>query len=111
MHNLVRGGFTGAVLPVNPQAGSINSIQAYASVGEAPTSPDLAIIAVPAAAVADVVAQCGEAGVGGIVIISAGFAELGSNGRAVEASLVTTARRYGMRVVGPNCMGLANTTR
>ena len=63
----------------------------------------------PAGAVEDVVAECGAAHVGGIVIISAGFAELGPDGRAVEASLVKSARRYGMRIVGPNCMGLANT--
>ena len=78
-------------------------------VGDAPIPPDLAIIAVPAGAVAGVVAECGAAHVGGIVIISAGFAELGTDGRAVEASLVKSARRYGMRIVGPNCMGLANT--
>ena len=109
VHNLVRGGFTGAVLPINPHAGSVAGIHAYASVGDTPTPPDLAIIAVPASAVADVVAECGAAHVGGIVIISAGFAELGTDGRAVEASLVKSARRYGMRVVGPNCMGIANT--
>ena len=109
VHNLVRGGFTGAVLPVNPHAQSVGGIHAYARVGDAPTPPDLAIIAVPAGAVEDVVAECGAAHVGGIVIISAGFAELGTDGRAVEASLVKSARRYGMRIVGPNCMGLANT--
>ena len=109
VRNLVRGGFTGAVLPVNPHAGSVAGIHAYASVGDTPEPPDLAIIAVPASAVAGVVAECGAAHVGGIVIISAGFAELGTDGRAVEASLVKSARRYGMRVVGPNCMGLANT--
>ena len=110
VHNLIRGGFTGAVLPVNPNAGSVAGIHAYASVGDAPGPPDLAIIAVPAEAVAEVVAECGAAHVGGIVIISAGFAELGTTGREVEASLVESARRFGMRVVGPNCMGLANTS-
>ncbi len=109
VHNLLRGGFAGAILPVNPHAGSIGGIHAYASVSDAPMPPDLAIIAVPADAVAAVVAECGAAHVGGIVIISAGFAELGTDGRAAEAELVKTARRYGMRVVGPNCMGLANT--
>jgi acetyl coenzyme A synthetase (ADP forming)-like protein len=109
VNNLLRGGFTGAILPINPKAASVAGIHAYPSVADVPEPPDLAIIAVPASAVAAVVAECGEAHVGGIVIISAGFAELGPNGRAIEASLVTTARRYGMRVVGPNCMGLANT--
>ena len=109
VHNLVRGGFTGAVLPVNPSAGSVGGIHAYASVGDLPMTPDLAIIAVPADGVAAVIEECGKAHVGGIVIISAGFAELGANGRAIEAALVKSARGYGMRVVGPNCMGLANT--
>jgi acetate---CoA ligase (ADP-forming) len=109
VHNLVRGGFTGAVLPVNPNAASVAGIHAYASVSEVPGPPDLAIIAVPAEAVAAVVAECGAAHVGGIVIISAGFAELGATGREVEASLVESARAHGMRIVGPNCMGLANT--
>jgi acetyl coenzyme A synthetase (ADP forming)-like protein len=109
VHNLVRSGFTGAVFPVNPNADSINGIHAYASVGDTPTRPDVALIAVPAEAVAEVIAECGAAHVGGVVIISAGFAELGPDGRAIEATLVKTARRYGMRVIGPNCMGLANT--
>jgi acetyl coenzyme A synthetase (ADP forming)-like protein len=109
VHNLVRGGFTGAVLPINPHAGAIGGIHAYPSVADTPEPPDLAIIAVPAASVAAVVEECGAAHVGGIVIISAGFAELGTDGRAAEASLVKSARKYGMRVIGPNCMGLANT--
>src|SRR5207342_739635 len=75
VHNLVRGGFTGAVLPVNPSAGSIGGIHAYASVDDLPMTPDLAIIAVPADGVAAVIEECGKAHVGGIVIISAGFAE------------------------------------
>lgn len=109
VHNLVRGGFTGAVLPINPHASSIGGIHAYARVGDAPTPPDLAIIAVPAGEVAAVIAECGAAHVGGLVIVSAGFAELGDDGRAEEAALVKSARGYGMRVIGPNCMGVANT--
>ena len=109
VHNLVRGGFTGPIMPVNPRAGTIAGIEAFPSIGDTPTPPDLAIIAVPADAVVDVVAECGAAHVGGIVIISSGFAELGTGGRAVEREIVKTARRYGMRIIGPNCMGLANT--
>jgi acetyl coenzyme A synthetase (ADP forming)-like protein len=109
VHNLLRGGFTGAVLPVNPQASSVAGIHAYARVSDAPMAPDLAIIAVPADAVADVIVDCAEAHVGGIVIISAGFAELGELRRSEERALIELARGHGMRVVGPNCMGLANT--
>ncbi len=109
VHNLVQGGFTGPVFPVNPQAGAVGGIHAYASIGEIPVAVDLAIISVPAGAVAAVIEQCGAAHVGGLVVISAGFAELGPDGRAIEAGLVKTARRHGMRLVGPNCMGVANT--
>ena len=105
----MQGGFTGPVFPVNPQAGAVGGIHAYASVGDIPVPVDLAIISVPAGAVAGVIDQCGAAGVGGLVVISAGFAELGPDGRAIEAGLVKSARRYGMRLVGPNCMGVANT--
>ena len=109
VHNLLRGGFTGAVLPVNPNAESVGGIHAYATVGDLPMAPDLVMIAVPAEGVAAVIEECGKAHAGGIVIISAGFAELGAEGRSIEAGLVKSARGYGMRVVGPNCMGLANT--
>ena len=109
VHNLVRSGFAGSVLPINPHAESVGGIHAYPTVGEAPLAPDLAIIAVPAEQVASVIDDCGAARVGGVVIISAGFAELGPEGRAAEAALVKAARGYGMRVVGPNCMGIANT--
>ena len=109
VHNLVRGGFTGAVYPVNPKAGSVGGIHSYAAVGDIPVPPDLAIVSVPASAVAAVIDECGAAHVGGLVIISAGFAELGPDGRAIEASLTKAARGYGMRMVGPNCMGVANT--
>ena len=99
VHNLVRGGFTGAVLPVNPQAGSVGGIHAYAGVSDLPVAPDLAIIAVPAESVAAVIEDCGKAHVGGIVIISAGFAELGADrprhrGRAGE---VGTGLRHARR--------------
>ncbi|MEA3184734.1 MAG: hypothetical protein QOJ74_1211 [Ilumatobacteraceae bacterium] len=109
VHNLIKGGFTGPVFPVNPQAGSVGGIHAYASIGDIPVPVDLAIISVPAAAVAAVIEQCGAAHVGGLVVISAGFAELGADGRAIEAGLVKSARGFGMRLVGPNCMGVANT--
>ena len=97
------------MLPVNPHAESIGGIHTYGSVSDLPTSPDLAIIVVPATRSAEVIAECGVAHVGGIVIISAGFAGARRRWRAAEADLVKTARRYGMRVIGPNCMGLANT--
>ncbi|MGA8680657.1 MAG: GNAT family N-acetyltransferase [Acidimicrobiales bacterium] len=107
--NLTTGGFTGRLYPVNPAGGEIAGLQAYASMSEIPEVVDLAVIAVPAAGVLDVVSDCGRSGVGGLVVISAGFAETGEAGRKAERRLVEMARWFGMRVVGPNCMGIVNT--
>ena len=107
--NLVAGGFNGHLYPVNPAGGEIAGMKAYSSVSELPEPADLAVIAVPAAQVAAVVEACGERGVGGIVAISAGFAETGHDGAATERQLVATAHRHGMRLIGPNCMGVVNT--
>jgi acetyl coenzyme A synthetase (ADP forming)-like protein len=107
--NLVTGAFKGSLYPVNPAGGEIDGLPAYRSIAEVPGLVDLAVIAVPAAQVADVIEACGVKGVGGLVVISAGFAETGGSGREAERELVTIARRHGMRLVGPNCMGIVNT--
>ncbi len=107
--NLLAGGFNGAVYPVNPAGGEIAGLPAATSVSELPVPVDLAVIAVPAPNVASVIESCGEQGVGGLVVISAGFAETGADGATAERELVTVARRHGMRLVGPNCMGVVNT--
>ena len=104
---LVAGEFTGPVYPVNPHTVSIASVRAYPSVLDVPDAVDLAVVVVPAPEVPDVVEQCAQKGVHGLVIISAGFAEVG--GVDAERALVETARRHGMRIVGPNCMGIVNT--
>ncbi|MBO0728804.1 MAG: GNAT family N-acetyltransferase [Acidimicrobiaceae bacterium] len=106
--NLIRGGFAGTVYPVNPAARSVAGIRAYPSMAGLPEPADLAVVTVPAAAVEGVVEECGQAGVKSVVVVSAGFAELGEEGRARQAELLRTARRHGMRVVGPNCLGIAN---
>jgi acetate---CoA ligase (ADP-forming) len=108
--NLVAGGFQGKLYPVNPAGGEIAGLTGYRSVGDVPGHVDLAVVAVPAAQVPDVAEACGRKGVGGLVVISAGFAETGADGRAAERELVSMARRYGMRIVGPNCMGVVNTS-
>ena len=107
-HNLLAGGFQGAVYPVNPRAAVIQSVRAYPSIEEVPDAVDLAVIVVPAAAVPDAVEACGRKGVRAIVVITAGFAETGPEGRALQARVVETVRRYGMRMVGPNCLGVVN---
>ncbi|MHB1508144.1 MAG: bifunctional acetate--CoA ligase family protein/GNAT family N-acetyltransferase [Acidimicrobiales bacterium] len=107
--NLASGGFTGRIYPVNPAGGVIAGLKAYVTVSEIPEAVDLAVIAVPAAQVPSVVSQCGRSGVGGLVVISAGFAETGEAGRASEREILGMARWFGMRVIGPNCMGIVNT--
>jgi acyl-CoA synthetase (NDP forming)/GNAT superfamily N-acetyltransferase len=107
--NLVEGGFTGDLVAVNPQARQIEDITSYPSIGAVPGPVDLVVIAVPAAQVPTVLEECGQAGVGGAVILSAGFGESGPGGQEIQRGLVVTARRYGLRLIGPNCLGIANT--
>jgi acetyl coenzyme A synthetase (ADP forming)-like protein len=107
--NVKHCGFTGAVYPINPQAAAIEGLRAYPSVGAIGTPVDLAIIAVPAAAVESVVADCARAGTRGVVVISSGFAEASAAGRAAQERLTELVRGSGMRMVGPNCMGVLNT--
>jgi acyl-CoA synthetase (NDP forming) len=109
LRNLLDGGFAGPVYPVHPDAHHVASVRAYPSVLEVPDEVDLAVIAVPAALVPDVVGQCAAKRVGGLVVLSSGFAELGEEGAAVERQLVITARGHGMRLIGPNSLGVINT--
>ena len=108
LHNLIDFGFTGAVYPVNPRAISVCSVPAYTRIGEIADPIDVAIIAVPAAQVVETAEQCGQANVKGLVVISAGFREVGAEGALREQQLVEVVRKYGMRMVGPNCMGIIN---
>jgi acetate---CoA ligase (ADP-forming) len=105
---LVSAGYKGIIYPVNPGAASIDSHRAYASVRDLPEGPDLAVIAVPRDAVLGVIDDCAFRGVRAVVVITAGFAEIGPEGRDLQRRLLEKVRSYGMRVVGPNCMGLLN---
>jgi len=106
---VVSAGFTGAVYPVNPGAAEIAGLKAYPSARQLPSGVDLAVIAVPAAAVPSVVDDCAAAGVKALVVITAGFAEAGADGWAAQEALTDKVRKHGMRMAGPNCMGLLNT--
>jgi acyl-CoA synthetase (NDP forming)/RimJ/RimL family protein N-acetyltransferase len=107
--NLLDGGFAGPVYPVHHSASHVGSVAAVAHVGDIPDDVDLAVVVVPAASVLPVVQECAEKRVRGVVVISAGFGELDSDGAAAEQRLVEIARRHGMRVIGPNSMGIVNT--
>jgi acetyl coenzyme A synthetase (ADP forming)-like protein len=108
VHNLVADGFSGAVFPVNPKANSVCSIRSYPSVADLPDALDVAVIVVPKERVIDVAEECGAIGVKGLIVISAGFREVGPTGFALEQELMAVVRRHGMRMVGPNCMGIVN---
>lgn len=108
LKNLIAGGFPGARYAVNPKPGVILDTPAHASIGEVPGPVDLAVVAVPSGAVVQVARECGAAGVRVLAVLSAGFAETGPSGAAEERSLVAVCREHGMRLLGPNCLGVIN---
>lgn len=109
LQNLMRDEFAGVVHPVNPTSPIVQSMRAFASVEEIDGEVDLAVLVVPGPQVLEVAESCGKKGVKALVVISAGFGETGPEGAARERELVAIARRYGIRVIGPNCMGIIHT--
>ncbi|WP_454914366.1 acetate--CoA ligase family protein [Variovorax gossypii] len=102
---LLRYGYAGGIYPINRKGGLVQSLPAYASVDDVPEVPDLAVVAVPPAGVLDAVSGCARRGVKAAVILSAGFSEMGEEGRLLQEQIGEVARATGMRVVGPNCLG------
>jgi acyl-CoA synthetase (NDP forming) len=111
LRQVVEGGFTGQISAVNRTVPgeTIEGVPVYSRVQDVPNAPQLAIVAVPAAEVLSVVNDCAAAGVAGLVIVSSGFAESGPEGRALQREIVRQARGSGMRIIGPNAMGIVNT--
>ena len=107
--NLLGNGFEGPVYPVNPKAEVVHSMHCYRSLASIPGPVDLAVVVVPAAGVLKVARECARKKVRGMVVVSAGFREIGPNGAALEAELRRLVKRAGIRLVGPNCMGILNT--
>jgi acyl-CoA synthetase (NDP forming)/GNAT superfamily N-acetyltransferase len=107
--NLLSADFTGPVYPVNAEHRSVRGVRAYASVLDIPDAVDLAVVAVPAASVDEVMDACLAKGVKALVVVSSGFGETGPDGRSAERRLAAEARAHGMRVVGPNALGVLNT--
>lgn len=104
--NLISTPFGGAVFPVNPKRPSVLGIKAYPSILAVPEQCDLAVVVTPAPSIPGIIKECGEAGVRAAVVISAGFKEMGAPGVELEARLLQEARKAGIRVIGPNCLGL-----
>lgn len=107
--NVVDNGFVGAVHPVNQEADEVAGVAALRSVDDLPDGVDLAVVATPAADVPGIVERCGRRGVRAVAVLSAGFSEAGQDGLELERAAVEAARRHGMRLLGPNCLGVINT--
>ena len=107
--HLLRANFAGPVYPVNPEARSVRGVRAYPAVTDIPDDVDLAVVAVPAAGISEVLDSCLAKGVKALVVLSAGFADAGPDGVTAQHRLAEEARAHGMRVVGPNALGVANT--
>lgn len=104
--NLISHPFGGTVFPINPKRKNVLGIRAYSSIRELPETVDLAVIAIPAVGVPNVIRECVAAGVKGAIIISAGFKEIGAEGIKLEQEILTEARKGNLRIIGPNCLGL-----
>ena len=108
LNNIISGGYSGKVYPVNIKEDKIEGKKAYQSVQDIKEEVDLAIVVIPAPAVPSVVEECGEKGISNVIIISAGFSEKGSAGKKREETIKNLADRYGINILGPNCLGLIN---
>src|SRR5690606_9283788 len=105
LENLLTYGYQGGVYPVNPNADSILGKKAYPSIADVPDPVELAVVVLPVTVIIDTMRQIGERGIKNVVIITGGFKELGPEGAEIENSVKKLAKSYGMRVVGPNCVG------
>ncbi|MDE3087966.1 MAG: acetate--CoA ligase family protein [Chloroflexota bacterium] len=109
LDNLTRYGYPGSVYPINPKGGAILGLKVYPSVLDVPDDIDLAVIVIPAPQVASALEQCGQKGVNGVVVITAGFREVGGDGMKLERALIDITKKYSMRMIGPNCIGIIDT--
>ncbi|MGC8878178.1 MAG: acetate--CoA ligase alpha subunit [Anaerolineae bacterium] len=107
--NLIQSGFKGKIYPINPQSSEILGFPAYPSITAVEDAVDLAVIVIPAKGVLEALEECGKKGVGAVIVISAGFRETGHEGLLAERKMAEIARQYGMRIVGPNVLGVIDT--
>ncbi len=105
-HNMLESGFQGALYPVNSRVAEVQGQRAYASIAEIEDTVELVVIATPPQTVPDIIEECGKHGVKAAVIITAGFGEIGAEGQELERRLLDNAKRYGIRLIGPNCLGV-----
>ncbi|SDI59558.1 acetate--CoA ligase family protein [Alloyangia pacifica] len=106
LHHLIEHGYDGVIYPINPKRETVAGLRCYPSIADLPAAPDIAVVALPAGLLEATITACGEAGVGACIVITAQLGEFSEAGAALEARIVEIARRYKMRLVGPNCMGM-----
>jgi len=111
IHNLITAGFQGRIYPVNPKYAEVQGLAAFASIANVPEAVDCAIVAVPAADVVETLSACAQRGVRSVVVFTSGLAEIGERGAQIQAQLTEIARASGMRIVGPNCLGVSAPDR
>jgi acetyltransferase len=104
--NGVVGGFKGHIYPINPKTDEISGLKAYDSIIKVPSEVDMAVMCIPPAAVQGAIEDCGKKGIKSVVIITAGFSEMGASGRELEKEILVSAEKYGIRIIGPNCLGI-----
>jgi acetyltransferase len=109
LSNMVDAGYEGSIYPVNPKAESVEGLKCYPDLDSIGTCPELVIIIIPARFVPDLIKQCGKLGVKSVIIITAGFKEVGQEGKNLEQQIVQIARQNGIRIIGPNCLGVVAT--
>jgi acetyltransferase len=108
LRNIIRSKYSGEIFPVNPHAESIENLKCYPDINSLPSAPELAIVAIPAVGVNEILKQVGEKGIKNVVVVTAGFKEIGEEGLALERELIKISEQYGMNLLGPNCMGFIN---
>lgn len=108
LRNIIDGGFAGKIYPVNPTGGVIQKLRAYVAYQDIPQVPDLAVVAVPASVVPTVLEEIGQKGTHNVIVLSAGFKEVGEQGKIAEEQLIEIAKKYNISIIGPNCLGLLN---
>lgn len=109
VNNIISDGFEGKIYPINPKSDEIQGLKAYKNIQDVPEKVDLAIISIPAPFVNQAIEECGEAGVGNIVVITAGFKEIGEEGAKLEAKMTELANKYDMNLIGPNSLGTTDS--
>ena len=109
LEHIIEGDFKGEIYTVNPKGGEIQGINAYPKIQDIAGPVDLAVIGIPASIVQGAVEDCAAKGVKGLIIVTAGYSETGEEGRKLEEAIAKTLRASGMRLVGPNCIGIINT--